>query len=47
MGEQQRRKKPLRERIKDRIRDLADEVVGALEGLLTPEPEPIPVRIRR
>jgi hypothetical protein len=48
MGDQQKRKKkPLQERIKDRIRDLADEVVGALEGLLNPEPEPIPVRVRR
>ena len=44
MGKQQGRDKPLNERIKERIKHLADEVVGTLEGLLNPPPEPVPVR---
>jgi hypothetical protein len=46
MGEDQRRKKPLTDRIKERLRDLVDDVVGALEGLVVPQPEPVPVRTR-
>jgi hypothetical protein len=46
MGEDQRRKKPLTDRIKERLRDLVDDLVGTLEGLVVPQPEPVPVRIR-
>ena len=46
MGEQ-KRKKPLRERIKDRIRDLADELVRALDGLLQPAPQRVRIPVRR
>jgi hypothetical protein len=46
MSEAQSRKKPLHERIKERIKHLADEVVGTLEGLLNPEPARVPVRVR-
>jgi hypothetical protein len=44
MGKQQGHDKPLHERIKERIKQLADEVVGTLEGLLNPPPAPVPVR---
>jgi hypothetical protein len=47
MGEDKRRKKPLADRIKERLRDLVDELVDSLEGLVLPQPEPIPVRIKR
>lgn len=48
MGEDERRKeKPLRDRIKERLRDLVDDVVGALEGLVVPQPEPVPVPVRQ
>jgi hypothetical protein len=51
MGENdnKRPKKPLTDRIKDRLRDLVDDVLGTLEGLAHPEPQlvPIPVRTRR
>ena len=43
----QSRKKPLIDRIKDRLRDLVDDFVEALDGMFQPEPEPIPVRVRR
>jgi hypothetical protein len=46
MGEDKRRKKPLTDRIKERLRDLVDDLVGSLEGLVVPQPEPIPVRKR-
>jgi len=46
MNEQQGRNKPLHERIKERIKHLADEVVGTLDALLNPRPAPIPVRVR-
>ena len=46
MGEDERRKKPLRDRIEERLRDLVEDVVGALEGLVVPQPEPVPVRAR-
>lgn len=46
MGENERRKQPLAERIKERLRDFVDDVVGSLEGLMLPQPQPIPVRIR-
>jgi hypothetical protein len=46
MGEDQRRKKPLLDRIKERLRDLVDDVVGSLEGLVVPQPEPVPIRTR-
>jgi hypothetical protein len=46
MGEDKRRKKPLTDRIKERLRDLVDDLVGTLEGLVVPQPEPVPVRIR-
>jgi hypothetical protein len=44
MGEEQRRKKPLADRIKERLRDLVDDLVDSLEGLVVPQPEPVPVR---
>jgi hypothetical protein len=47
MGEDQRRKKPLTDRIKERLRDLVDDLVDSLEGLVLPQPEPIPVRSGR
>lgn len=47
MGEDQRRKKPLTDRIKEKLRDLVDDLVDSLEGLVVPQPEPIPVRTRR
>jgi hypothetical protein len=40
-------KKPLTERIKERLRDLVDELVGTVEGAFLPQPVPIPVRPRR
>lgn len=46
MSEQHGRNKPLHERIKERIKQLADEVVGTLEDMLNPRPAPIPVRVR-
>jgi len=48
MGEehQKRPKKPLTDRIKDRLRDLVDEVLGTLEGLAHPPPMPVPVPVR-
>jgi hypothetical protein len=46
MGEDKRRKKPLTDQIKERLRDLIDDLVGSLEGLVLPEPVPIPVRKR-
>jgi len=47
MGEdKKRRKKPLTDRIKERLRDLIDDVMGSLEGLVLPEPVPIPIRKR-
>jgi hypothetical protein len=46
MGEDKRRKKPLADRIKERLRDLVDDLVGTLEGLVVPQPEPIPIRKR-
>jgi len=45
MAENERRKKPLADRIKERLRDLVDDLVGSLEGLLVPQPEPVPVRV--
>jgi len=47
MGENDRRKKPLTDRIKERLRDLVDDLVDSLEGLVVPQPEPIPVRSGR
>jgi hypothetical protein len=48
MGENEKRpKKPLTDRIKDRLRDMVDELVGTIEGLAHPQPLPIPVRTRR
>ena len=44
MGNDQRRKKPLTDRIKERLRDLVDDLVESLEGLVVPQPEPVPVR---
>ena len=44
MGENDRRKKPLTDRIKERLRDWVDDLVDSLEGLVMPQPEPIPVR---
>jgi hypothetical protein len=44
---EKRPKKPLTDRIKDRLRDMVDELVGALEELASPPPMPIPVRTRR
>jgi len=48
-AEDKRPKKPLTDRIKERLRDLVDEVLGTLEELAhpTPMPVPIPVRTRR
>lgn len=48
MGENEKRpKKSLTERIKERLRDMVDELVGTIEGLAHPQPLPIPVRTRR
>jgi len=50
MGEdhQKRPKKPLTDRIKERLQDLVDEVLETLEGLAHPPvPIPVPVRNRR
>jgi hypothetical protein len=46
MGEDKRRKKPLVDRIKERFQDFVDDLVDSLEGLVLPQPEPIPVRKR-
>jgi len=43
----QRSRKPITERIKDKIRGLLDELVEAIDGLLQPQPQPVPVRGRR
>jgi len=43
----QRSRKPITERIKDKIRGLLDELVEAIDGLLQPPPQPVPVRGRR
>jgi hypothetical protein len=48
MGENEKRpKKPLTDRIKDRLRDMVDELVGTIESLANPPALPIPVRARR
>jgi hypothetical protein len=47
MPNDERPAKPLTDRIKERLRDLADEVSAVLEGLLNPVPAPVPVRVRR
>jgi hypothetical protein len=48
MGSNEKRsKKSLTDRIKERVRDFVDEVVGAIESLAEPPPVPIPVRPRR
>ena len=49
MGENEKRpKKPLTDRIKDRLRDMVDELVGTLESLANPPALlPIPARARR
>lgn len=56
MGENQRRKKrnergerdeSLTDRIKEKLRDLVNDLVDSLEGLVVPQPEPVPVRTRR
>lgn len=44
---EKRPKKPLTERVKDKLRDLVDELVGTIEGLAVPPPMPVPVRPRR
>jgi hypothetical protein len=46
-AEDKHSKKPLTDRIKERLRDLVDELVGTIEGLALPQPVPIPVRPRR
>ena len=46
-AEDKRNEKPLTDRIKERLRDLVDELVGTIEGLTMPQPVPIPVRPRR
>ena len=47
MGEDsKRRKKPLVDRIKERLQDLVDDLVGTLEELVSPPPQPVPVRKR-
>ena len=40
------RPKPLTERLQDALTDLADGVVEALAGLLSPPPAPVPIPIR-
>ena len=49
MGENEKHpKKPLTDRIKDRLRDMVDELVGTIESLANPPALlPIPVRARR
>jgi hypothetical protein len=47
MPNKERSSKPFAERVKDRLRDLADEITAVLEGALNPVPAPVPVRIRR
>jgi hypothetical protein len=39
--------KPLKDRIQDEIREFLDKVAGALDGILRPEPVPVPIRSRR
>jgi hypothetical protein len=47
MGEDsKRRKKPLTDQIKERLQDLVDDLVGALEELVAPPPQPVPIRKR-
>ena len=48
MGEnhQKRPKKPLTDRIKERLRDLVDEVLEILDGIAHPPAVPIPVPVR-
>jgi hypothetical protein len=47
MASKERNQPTLIERLKDKLRDLADEVSSVLEGMLHPAPAPVPVRIRR
>jgi hypothetical protein len=47
MASKERNQPSLIERLKDKLRDLGDEVSGMLEGLLYPTPAPVPVRVRR
>ncbi len=47
MSRQQRSKRPFAERIKDKIKTLLDDLVEALDGILEPEPQPVPVRVPR
>jgi hypothetical protein len=43
----QRIKKPISERIKDKIRELLEGLVEAVDGLMQPPLVPIPARGRR
>jgi hypothetical protein len=40
-------KKPLKDRIEDEIREFLDKLASALDGMLKPEPVPVPIRSRR
>lgn len=46
MANDKGRKKSLPERIKDRLRDVADEWLEAVDSLLRPEPALIPIPVR-
>jgi hypothetical protein len=47
MAKKQDRKKPLIERIQDRIRDFLDGVAEAIDSLIAPPPQPVRIPIRR
>ncbi|HMI94540.1 MAG TPA: hypothetical protein VK509_24370 [Polyangiales bacterium] len=38
--------KPISERLKDSIRDLADRIVEAIGSALQPSPQPVPIPVR-
>jgi hypothetical protein len=37
---------PISDQIKEKLRDLADRIVEAIESALQPEPQPIPIPVR-
>jgi hypothetical protein len=47
MSEPSNTEKPLRERVKDRLRDFIGDLAEVLGGMLLPEPQPVRIPIRR
>jgi hypothetical protein len=40
-------RKPLKERIEEKVRDLWDDLAEALENIIVPAPEPVPIPVRK